>query len=73
MSKIEFQTRIPIDQIEEGADFAPRVDDHGLLPCIRTDATNGDLLMLGWMTDNAFWRTIEAGEALYFSTARHAL
>lgn len=73
MTKLEFKPRVAIEQVEEAADFAPKFDEQGLLPCITTDAESGDVLMLGWMTAEALRLTIETGEAHYFSRARQVL
>jgi len=73
MSRLEFQARTSVEQVEEGTDFAPKFDEHGLLPCITTDAQSGDVLMLGWMNEDALRRTIETGEAHYFSRSRQVL
>ena len=73
MSKIEFQSRTSVEQVEESTDFAPKFDSHGLMPCITTDAQSGEVLMLGWMNEEALRLTIETGEAHYFSRARQVL
>lgn len=73
MDKIEFQRRTSVEQVEEGTDFAPKFDENGLLACITTDAESGDVLMLGWMNEEALKLTIETGEANYFSRARQVL
>lgn len=73
MSTLKFQTRHSIEQVEEGTDFAPKFGPDGLLPCITTDADTGEVLMLGWMTEEALRLTIETGEAHYFSRARQIL
>ena len=73
MSKVEFQPRKPVEQVEEGTDFAPKFGADGLLPCITTNAENGEVLMLGWMNEDALKLTIETGEAHYFSRARQVL
>jgi len=73
MSRIEFQPRKSIEQVEEGTDFAPKFGPDGLLPCITTDAHSGDVLMLGWMSKDALRLTLETGEAHYFSRARQGL
>lgn len=73
MSNIEFQPRTSVEQVEESTDFAPKFDEHGLIPCITTDAQSGDVLMLGWMNDEALRLTIETAEAHYFSRARQVL
>lgn len=73
MSKVEFQPRKSIEQVEEGTDFAPKFDADGLLPCVTTDASSGEVLMLGWMNAEALRLTIESGEAHYFSRSRKVL
>ncbi|MEM0937875.1 MAG: phosphoribosyl-AMP cyclohydrolase [Pseudomonadota bacterium] len=73
MSKITFEARRSVEQVEEGTELAPKFGGDGLLPCITTDAQSGDVLMLGWMNEEALQLTIEIGEAHYFSRARKAL
>ena len=73
MSKIEFRARQSVEQVEEGTDFAPKFGADGLLPCITTDADSDEVLMLGWMNEEALRLTIETGEAHYFSRARQVL
>lgn len=73
MSKIAFQARRSVEQVEEGTDLAPKFGPDGLLPCITSDSQSGEVLMLGWMNQEALRRTIETGEAHYFSRARNIL
>ena len=73
MSTVEFQSRQSVEQVEEGTDFAPKFGTDGLLPFITTDADSGEVLMLGWMNEEALRLTIETGEAHYFSRARQVL
>lgn len=73
MTKLEFQTRRSVEQVEEGAELAPKFGTDGLMPCVTSDARTGEVLMLGWMTAQALRRTIETGEAHYFSRSRQAL
>lgn len=73
MSQLEFQPRQSVEQVEEGTDLAPKFGADGLLPCITTDATTGEVLMLGWMNTEAFRLTIQTGEAHYFSRSRQVL
>ena len=58
---------------EEGLEFQPKFDASGLVTCVATDAVNGDVLMVAHMNDEALRRTIESGEAWYFSRSRKAL
>jgi phosphoribosyl-AMP cyclohydrolase len=59
--------------IEEGLILAPRFDADGLITCVATDAATGDVLMVAHMNAQALAKTIETGEAWYFSRSRRAL
>jgi phosphoribosyl-AMP cyclohydrolase len=58
---------------EEGLAFQPKFDASGLVTCVATDAATGDVLMVAHMNDEALRKTIESGEAWYFSRSRNAL
>jgi phosphoribosyl-AMP cyclohydrolase len=60
-------------EIEEGTVFAPRFDADGLVPVVTTSAKTGEVLMLAYMNDEALARTIETGEAHYWSRSRRRL
>ncbi len=45
----------------------------GLIPAIIQDASNGDVLMLGFMNDIAFAETQRTGEVVFFSRSRNRL
>jgi len=60
-------------EIEEGLVLAPKFDADGLVTCVATDAKSGDLLMVAHMNAEAIRRTVETGEAWYFSRSRKAL
>jgi len=66
-------TRRSIEQIEEGLELAPKFGSDGLLPCITTDASSGEVLMLGWMNTEALQRTLAKREAHYWSRSRQVL
>jgi phosphoribosyl-AMP cyclohydrolase len=59
--------------IEEGTAFAPKFDADGLIPVVVTSAETGEVLMLAYMNEEAFARTIETGEAHYWSRSRGGL
>ena len=59
--------------IEENTDFTPRFNPEGLIPCITTSAGTGVVLMFAWMNREALERTIETGEAYYWSRSRNQL
>jgi phosphoribosyl-AMP cyclohydrolase len=50
-----------------------RWNSNGLVPAIAQDSTNGDILMLAWMNREALARTLEGGEAVYWSRSRGSL
>ena len=60
-------------EIEAGNVFMPKFDEHGLIACIVTDAGDGELLMFAYMNEEALARTIESGEAWFWSRSREAL
>ena len=45
----------------------------GLVPAIAQDAASGEVLMLAWMSRESLARTVETGEAVYWSRSRRAL
>lgn len=59
--------------IEEGLTLLPKFDADGLLTAVVTDAGNGDVLMVAHMNAEALARTIESGEAWYYSRSRKKL
>ena len=58
---------------EEGLAFEPRFDAAGLVTCVATDAGSGDVLMVAHMNDEALRKTIETGDAWYYSRSRGKL
>ena len=73
MSDEIFAPRRTIEQVEEGNELAPKFDDNGLIPVVTTDFTSGEVLMHGYMNAEAFKRTLEIGEAHYYSRSRQQL
>jgi phosphoribosyl-AMP cyclohydrolase len=47
--------------------------DDGLVPAIAQDAASGRVLMVAWMNREALKRTVETGEAVYWSRSRKKL
>ncbi len=60
-------------KIEEGLAFAPQFDADGLITAVATDAKSGDVLMVAHMNAEALRKTIDSGEAWYYSRSRKAL
>lgn len=72
-SSLAFARRVTIEQVEEGHELAPKFDEHGLIPCVTTAAGSGEVLMLGYMNEEALRKTILSGEAHYYSRSRKTL
>lgn len=68
-----FSPRRSVEQVEEGHDLAPKFGPDGLIPVVTTDATSGEVLMMGVMNAEALTQSIKTGEAHYFSRSRQCL
>jgi phosphoribosyl-AMP cyclohydrolase len=60
-------------EIEEGLAFAPKFDAADLIACVVTAIDTGEVLMVAHMNAEALARTLETGEAWYYSRSRQAL
>ena len=67
MSEIKFEKRKTIEQVEESTELAPKFDQDGLIPVVTTDFNSGEVLMQGYMNEEAFKKTISFGCLLYTS------
>jgi phosphoribosyl-AMP cyclohydrolase len=68
-----FSARGSVREIETGSIFMPKFDEHGLISCIVADAGDGEVLMFAHMNEEALARTIESGEAWFWSRSRKGL
>ena len=73
MSEIKFEKRKTIEQVEESTELAPKFDQDGLIPVVTTDFSSGEVLMQGYMNEEALKKTISLGEAVYYSRSRQTL
>ncbi len=73
MNKIIFAKRESVEQVEEGNILAPKFDQNGIIPAVVTEASSGELLMLGYMNKESLRKTIETKEAYYWSRSREVL
>ena len=73
MSDMKFEQRKTIKQVEESTELAPKFDHDGLIPVVTTDFISGEVLMQGYMNEEAFKKTISLGEAVYYSRSRKTL
>ncbi len=59
--------------LEEGAAFTPKFGADGLIAAIAVDAQSKEILMLAHMNAQALAKTLDSGDAWYFSRSRGAL
>lgn len=60
-------------ELEEGTTLNLRYDQNGLIPCITTSAQDGEVLMMAYMNEISVQKTIETGQAHYWSRSRQEL
>ena len=73
MTETAFPVAASTAELERGAVLAPRFNAEGLIAAICTHADTGEVLMFAWMNAEALRRTLDSGEAWYFSRSRQAL
>ena len=61
------------EDVANGTLLTPRFNADGMIAAIATDADSGEVLMLGWMNAEALRRTLDTGEAYYWSRSRNEL
>ena len=62
-----------IAEVEEGQVFSPKFDANGLITCVVADARTGEALMVAYMNATALAKTIETGDAWFYSRSRGKL
>jgi phosphoribosyl-AMP cyclohydrolase len=60
-------------EVEEGGVFSPKFDADGLITCVVVDAHTGEALMVAHMNAAALTKTIESGDAWFYSRSRAKL
>ena len=65
-----FKKREQVKEIEEGKYLSPKFNEEGLIPVITMDAKSKEILMHGYMNDEALKKTIETKEVYYWSRSR---
>ena len=68
-----FAPRADEETIEAGTVLMPKFDRDGLIVAIAVDADRGDVLMVAHMNAEALARTIETGDAWFWSRSRQKL
>lgn len=72
-NSLTFAPRDDRKAVESALLFAPKFDASGLIPCVTTDATTGDVLMVAYMNEESLKQTIILGEAVYYSRSRQEI
>ena len=68
-----FAARGDHDSVELGTGLAPKFDADGLVTAIAVDADSGEVLMVAHMNAESLARTIESGNAWFWSRSRRKL
>lgn len=72
-SNITFGSREDRKLVETGHTFSPKFDDNGLIVAIAQDADTGEVLMVAYMNEESLKKTLELGEAVYYSRSRQEI
>ena len=62
-----FKKRENVAEVEEGKYLSPKFNEKGLIPVITMDVKTKEILMHGYMNDEALKKTIETKEVHYWS------
>ena len=73
MTEVSCPTAPDKAALERGQTLSPRFDANGLLAVVATHAETGEVLMFAHMNAEALARTLELGEAVYFSRSRNEI
>ncbi len=73
MTSPVFAERSDEETVETGSALMPKFDRDGLIVAIAVDAASGEVLMVAHMNGEALARTVETGEAWFWSRSRRKL
>ncbi|MET0954139.1 MAG: phosphoribosyl-AMP cyclohydrolase, partial [Aeromicrobium sp.] len=62
----------PVTSLDPAIASRLKRDAAGLVPAVVQDAATRDVLMVGWMDDEALHRTLTTGKGTYWSRSRQA-
>lgn len=66
--------KLPMNIFESAISFDDfKLNSDGMIPCITQDYKTGEVLMLAYMTKEAFEKTIASGKMTYYSRSRQEL
>lgn len=68
------QENVPVKMFESSISFSDfKLNVDGLIPVVTQDYKSGEVLMLAYMNEEAFQKTIETGKMTYYSRSRQQL
>ena len=73
MTQAPFPIAASTEALERGGVLSPRFNADGLIAAVAQHAETGEVLMFAWMDAEALARTLELGEAVYFSRSRNEI
>ena len=68
--EITFTKRTPVEEVEEGKNLQPKFDENGLIPVITIDNDDNQVLMHGYMNEEALKTSIKTKMSHYWSRSR---
>ena len=68
--EIVFSKRTSVEEVEEGKSFQPKFDENGLIPVITIDDEDNQVLMHGYMNEEALKKSIKTKMSHYWSRSR---
>ena len=68
--EIVFSKRTSVEEVEEGKSFQPKFDENGLIPVITIDYEDNQVLMHGYMNEEALKASIKTKMSHYWSRSR---
>ena len=71
--KIIFGNRKSVEEVEEGNELQPKFDSQGLIPAITVEYSSNEILMHGYMNEEALRLSIETKKAHYWSRSRKSI
>ena len=71
--KIIFGNRKSVEEVEEGNVLQPKFDIQGLIPAITVEYNSNEILMHGYMNEEALRLSIETKKAHYWSRSRKSI
>ena len=66
-------TPLSAEEREEGAAFAPKFDENGLLSAVVLDSVSKEVLVVAFMNEESLGKTRETGNVTFWSRSRQKL